>query len=39
MNETNYTEIIKDQTKRVLWSINNVIDNISLFDMVEDKNT
>ena len=29
MNETNYTEIIKDQTKRVLWSINNVIDCIS----------
>lgn len=26
MNEINYTEIIKDQTERALWSINNVMD-------------
>lgn len=26
MNEDSYSEIIKDQTKRALWSINNVID-------------
>ena len=29
MDETNYTEIIKDQTKRALWSINNVMDCVS----------
>jgi hypothetical protein len=26
MNENNYTEIIKEQTKRALWNINNVIE-------------
>jgi len=26
MNEINYTKVIKDQTKRALWSINNVMD-------------
>jgi hypothetical protein len=26
MNKNNYTEIIKEQTKRALWNINNVID-------------
>ena len=28
MNEINYTKVIKDQTKRALWSINNVIDSV-----------
>jgi hypothetical protein len=28
MNENNYSKIIKEQTKRALWSINNVIDSV-----------